>query len=152
MTRGNGHRSANSMFVRLDQTTVPRGKVFAAAHMGALRQLGVAISIDDFGTGYTSISQLQHLSVDVLKVDGSLVESSTSGAVELVRLVIQAGHAFGLTVIAEGVESEAQLSSLRLAGCVAAQVYLFARPAPAPVVGRVLAERATSTYLEPQVS
>ncbi len=124
----------------------------ADAHMSALRELGVAVSIDDFGTGYTSIGQLQHLSVDVLKIDRSLVESSTSGAIELVRLVIHAAHAFGLTVVAEGVESEAQLSSLRLAGCDTAQGYLFARPAPAPVVARLLAERATSTDLEPQVS
>jgi diguanylate cyclase (GGDEF)-like protein len=132
--------------------TVLVDQPIADAHMRALRGLGVAISIDDFGTGYTSISQLQHLSVDVLKIDRSLVESSTSGAIELVRLVIHAAHAFGLTVVAEGVESDAQLSSLRLAGCDAAQGFLFARPAPATVIAGLLAERSTSTDLESQVS
>jgi diguanylate cyclase (GGDEF)-like protein len=124
----------------------------ADAHMRALRELGVAVSIDDFGTGYTSISQLQHLSVDILKIDRSLVESSTSGAIELVRLVIHAAHAFGLTVVAEGVESEAQLSSLKLAGCDTAQGHLFARAAPATTIAGLLASRATSTNLEPQTS
>jgi len=132
--------------------TVLVDQPIADAHLRALRELGVAISIDDFGTGYTSISQLQHLSVDVLKIDRSLVESSTSGAIELVRLVIQAAHAFGLTVVAKGVETEAQLGSLRLAGCDTAQGYLFARPAPATVIAGLLAERATSTDLESQVS
>ncbi|PVU81173.1 hypothetical protein DDP54_17710 [Cellulomonas sp. WB94] len=124
----------------------------ADAHMRALRALGVAVSIDDFGTGYTSISQLQHLRADILKIDRSLVESSASGTIELVRLVIHAAHAFGLTVVAEGVETEAQLSALTLAGCDTAQGYLFARPAPATVVACLLASSATSTTLEPQSS
>jgi diguanylate cyclase (GGDEF)-like protein len=122
----------------------------ADAHLRALRELGVAVSIDDFGTGYTSISQLQHLSVDILKIDRSLVEASTSGAIELVRLVIAAAHAFGLTVVAEGVENEGQLSSLKLARCDTAQGYFFARPAPASVIAGVLADSATSTTLETQ--
>lgn len=123
----------------------------ADAHLRALRDLGVAVSIDDFGTGYTSIGQLQHLSVDILKIDRSLVESSTSGAIELVRLVIHAAHAFGLTVVAEGVEDESQLGSLELAGCDTAQGYFFARPQPASVITALLAGRATTTDLEPQV-
>ena len=143
--------AANRLVLEITETVLV-DQPSAVAHMSALRELGVAVSIDDFGTGYTSIGQLQHLSVDVLKIDRSLVESSTSGAIELVRLVIHAAHAFGLTVVAEGVESEAQVSSLRLAGCDTAQGYLFARPAPAPVVARLFAERATSTDLEPQVS
>jgi EAL domain-containing protein (putative c-di-GMP-specific phosphodiesterase class I) len=90
--------------------------------------------------------------VDILKIDRSLVESSTSGAIELVQLVIHAAHAFGLTVVAEGVESEAQLSSLKLAGCDTAQGHLFARAAPATTIAGLLASRATSTNLEPQTS
>lgn len=124
----------------------------ADAHMRALRELGVAVSIDDFGTGYTSISQLQNLSVDILKIDRSLVESSASGAIELVRLVIHAAHAFGLTVVAEGVENESQLDALRLAGCDTAQGYHFARPAAAAVIAGRLSTSATSAALTPQSS
>jgi diguanylate cyclase (GGDEF)-like protein len=100
----------------------------AAPHLRALRALGVGISIDDFGTGYTSIGQLQHLHADTLKIDKSLVGSTSAGASELVELVVRAAHAFGLNVVAEGVEREDQLPALHHAGCDSAQGYLFARP------------------------
>jgi diguanylate cyclase (GGDEF)-like protein len=124
----------------------------ADAHLRALRDLGVAVSIDDFGNLQDVHGPLQHQSVDNLKIDRSLVESSTSGAIELVRLVIHAAHAFGLTVVAEGVEDEAQRGSLELAGCDTAQGYLFARPQPASVITALLAGRTTTTELEPQAS
>jgi diguanylate cyclase (GGDEF)-like protein len=103
----------------------------ATPHLRALRALGVRISIDDFGTGYTSIGQLQHLHADTLKIDKSLVGSTSPGAAELVELVVRAAHAFGLNVVAEGVEREDQLSALHHARCDSAQGYLFARPQPA---------------------
>jgi diguanylate cyclase (GGDEF)-like protein len=102
----------------------------ALAHLTALRDLGVRLSIDDFGTGYTSIGQLQHLCVDVLKIDKSLIDSSAAGAGDLVRLLVHAAHSFGLTVVAEGVERPSQVSSLEQAGCDAVQGFLFARPQP----------------------
>jgi diguanylate cyclase (GGDEF)-like protein len=117
----------------------------AVTHLRALQELGVGISIDDFGTGYTSIGQLQHLAVDTLKIDKSLIESAAPGAGELVRLVVHAAHAFGLTVIAEGVELEAQLGAVRQAGCDSVQGYLFARPQPASVVTALLEARAKPT-------
>ncbi|GGB99177.1 putative bifunctional diguanylate cyclase/phosphodiesterase [Cellulomonas carbonis] len=100
----------------------------------ALRDLGVRISIDDFGTGYTSIHQLQHLAVDTLKIDRSLVEATTPGVLALVGLVVQAAHAFDLTVVAEGVEEPEQLERLRALGCDSVQGFLFARPEPAGLV------------------
>ena len=100
----------------------------AASHLCALRELGVAISIDDFGTGYTSIGQLQHLHVDILKIDRSFLASATPGTRELVTLMINAGHAFGLHVVAEGIEHADQLTSLIQMGCDSAQGYHFARP------------------------
>ena len=141
--------AADRLVVEITETVLV-DQPTADAHMRALRGLGVAVSIDDFGTGYTSISQLQHMSVDILKIDRSLVESSACGTIELVRLVIHAAHAFGLTVVAEGVESEAQLGALQRAGCDTAQGYLFARPASAAVIAGQLASSATSTTLEPQ--
>lgn len=107
----------------------------AIPHLRALRALGVRISIDDFGTGYTSIGQLQHLHADTLKIDKSLVGSTSPGAAELVELVVRAAHAFGLNVVAEGVEREDQLPALHHARCDSAQGYLFARPLPAMADG-----------------
>jgi diguanylate cyclase (GGDEF)-like protein len=109
----------------------------ALTHLRSLKELGVGISIDDFGTGYTSIGQLQHMTVDTLKIDRSLVASPDAGAAALVDLVAHAAHAFGLTVVGEGVESEEQLRALGLSGCDFAQGYLFARPRPAGELAKV---------------
>lgn len=106
----------------------------AVSHLRALRELGVVISIDDFGTGYTSIRQLQHLDVDVLKIDRSFIGSHSPGSHELVTLMINAAHAFGLHVIAEGVEDDEQLAPLRQMLCDSGQGYLFGRPAPAAAI------------------
>ena len=113
----------------------------ATAHLLALRDLGVAISIDDFGTGYTSIGQLQHLHVDILKIDRSFIASSDPGTRELVSLMINAGHAFGLHVVAEGIEAGDQLAPLMEMACDSAQGYYFARPQPASeIVARLAAK------------
>ncbi len=106
-----------------------------------LRAMGVRVGIDDFGTGYTSIGQLQHLHADVLKIDRSLVAATAPGTRELLRLVVHAAHAFGLSVVAEGVEDESQLSPVRLAGCDAVQGFLLARPMPADAVPGALSRR-----------
>ena len=109
--------------------------------MAALRALGVAVSIDDFGTGYTSIGQLQHLPATTLKIDRSLVASTAAGSRELVALVVHAAHAFGLTVVAEGVETPEQLATVRDLGCDRVQGFLFARPVPATDVTVVAVTR-----------
>ncbi|MGY1752202.1 putative bifunctional diguanylate cyclase/phosphodiesterase [Blastococcus sp. SYSU D01042] len=102
----------------------------AFAHLVSLRELGVAVAIDDFGTGYTSIGQLSGMPVDTLKIDRSFVAAADSGHAELVALMIRAAHTFGLTVIAEGVEDEAQLQWLLDQQCDFAQGYLLSRPLP----------------------
>jgi len=105
----------------------------------SLKEMGVKLSIDDFGTGYSSLSYLKRLAVDKLKVDQSfvrdLVEDADSAAI--VRAVIQLGHTLQLTVIAEGVENDAQLAFLRNYGCNEVQGYLFSRPVPAPEFARL---------------
>ena len=123
------HLPAQRLVVEITETVLV-DQPMAIGHLRALQELGVGISIDDFGTGYTSIGQLQNLSVDTLKIDRSLVASSAPGAGELVHLVVHAAHAFGLTVVGEGVENEAQLGSLERAGCDFAQGFLFGRPQP----------------------
>ncbi len=97
-------------------------------HLRTLRALGVGISIDDFGTGYNSIAQLQHLPVDIIKVDRSFLAATQASGMKLFELIVQAAHAFGLPVVAEGVENDDQLSTLKSVACESAQGYLFARP------------------------
>ena len=121
---------ANRLVLEITETVLVNEPI-ATAHLRALRALGVAISIDDFGTGYTSIGQLQHLHVDILKIDRSFIGSTAPGTPELVTLTINAGHAFGLHVVAEGIEHRDQLTPLMAMFCDSAQGYYFARPQPA---------------------
>ncbi|MET0469069.1 MAG: EAL domain-containing protein [Aeromicrobium sp.] len=105
---------------------VPR----ASQRMSALRELGVSISIDDFGTGYTSIGQLGLVPADIIKIDRSLVTSGKDGARELLALIVQAGHASGLRVVAEGIEQLEELTTVTDLGYDSVQGYLIGRPQP----------------------
>lgn len=103
----------------------------ADQQLARLRALGVTVAIDDFGTGYTSVGQLPLLPVDTLKIDRSFIDTTDPGKRKLVKLMIGAAHAFGLRVIAEGVEDDETLAFLIEIGCDRAQGYHFARPMPA---------------------
>jgi diguanylate cyclase (GGDEF)-like protein len=108
----------------------------AAAALGvldALKELGVLLAIDDFGTGYSSLSYLQHLPLDLLKLDRSFVAGlGTSADTEtIVAAVIELAHALGLQVVAEGVETTQQLELLRSFECDLAQGFLFSKALPA---------------------
>lgn len=96
----------------------------------SLKEMGVKLSIDDFGTGYSSLSYLKLLAVNKLKIDQSFVRdlAEDTDSAAIVRAIIQMGHTLQLSVIAEGVENDAQLSFLRNYGCNEFQGYLFSRP------------------------
>lgn len=98
--------------------------------LGQIKQTGVNIAIDDFGTGFSSLSYLQRLQADRLKIDRSFVTEITSSSrgSSIAEMVIQLGRNLGLSVVAEGVEDERQASILTELGCPLAQGYLFARP------------------------
>lgn len=100
------------------------------ALLGLLRMRGISISIDDFGTGYSSLTHLKQLPVDKLKIDRSFVSNimGHDGDAEITRATISLGQAFGLKVIAEGVEETAQLDFLDAEGCDQAQGFLMSRP------------------------
>src|SRR3984957_16827092 len=103
--------------------------------MSQLRTLGVKLSIDDFGTGYSSLSYLRRFPVDTLKIDQSFVKTMDAENYAIVRTIVGLAHNLDLKVVAEGVETTDQHQLLALAGCGAAQGYLFAEPMPAKSIG-----------------
>jgi diguanylate cyclase (GGDEF)-like protein len=116
-------------------------QVLATLH--ALRALGVRISMDDFGTGYSSLSYLRSFPFDKIKIDQSFVRDlgSNRDAQAIVRSIISLGKGLGVTITAEGVETEAELSCLRAEGCHEGQGFLFSRARPnAEIVGLLQAQ------------
>jgi diguanylate cyclase (GGDEF)-like protein len=100
------------------------------AVLDALREIGVKIALDDFGTGYSSLAALKYLPLDRLKIDRSFIRELTENSVEssLVKTIINLGHDLNLDVMAEGVETAAQLDVLRSINCDTVQGFLFSRP------------------------
>lgn len=101
-----------------------------AEMLAEVKRTGVSIAIDDFGTGFSSLSHLQRLKVDRLKIDRAFVTEITGSArgSSIAEMVIQLGRNLGLSVVAEGVEDERQAQILHALGCPLAQGYLFSRP------------------------
>jgi diguanylate cyclase (GGDEF)-like protein/PAS domain S-box-containing protein len=118
----------------------------ARAELQELHSMGVRIAIDDFGTGFSSLGHLRRFPVDVLKVDRSFVQGVEHDAKDaaITANLASLAHALGLVAIAEGVESDGQMESVRELGCDLAQGFLFAQPMPGEEVSRMLAERARS--------
>lgn len=105
----------------------------AESFLRKLRQLGIQLSIDDFGTGYSSLSYLHRFPFNTLKVDRSFVSNMAEGDdnTEIVKTIITLANNLGMTVVAEGVETQEQYKQLRKLECTYAQGYLFSRPLPA---------------------
>jgi diguanylate cyclase (GGDEF)-like protein len=114
-----------------------------------LRELGLRIAIDDFGTGYASLSHLQRLPVDILKVDKSFVAALSEGgrSRELLEAILGVGRALSLAVVAEGIEAQSQMTVLREMGCEMAQGYLVGKPSPAEVAESLLGADPTPAQI-----
>jgi diguanylate cyclase (GGDEF)-like protein/PAS domain S-box-containing protein len=115
----------------------------ARGELERLHEAGVQIAIDDFGTGFSALGQLRHFPVDMLKVDRSFVQGVEHDPKDraITANLINLAHTLGLVAVAEGIESEGQLDSVRAVGCDVAQGFLFARPAPAVEITKLLTER-----------
>jgi diguanylate cyclase (GGDEF)-like protein/PAS domain S-box-containing protein len=116
----------------------------ARIELERLHDLGVRIAIDDFGTGFSSLGQLRHFPIDVLKVDRSFVHGVEHDAKDaaIAANLVSLAHALGLVAIAEGIESDGQLDAFRELGCDEAQGFLFARPGPPEALTALLAGTA----------
>ncbi|AWJ90120.1 diguanylate cyclase [Azospirillum baldaniorum] len=116
----------------------------AIATLRALKQRGCLIALDDFGTGYSSLNYLHRFPIDKLKIDRSFIHDlEQDGAGDSIpRAIVGLGRSLGLSVVAEGVETEAQLQLLRSLKCESFQGYLFSRPVLAEELEPILALRA----------
>lgn len=125
---------AENLCLEITESAIMREADKCMHNLQRLRDLGVTLSIDDFGTGYSSLSQLKKLPVSELKIDKSFILNLATNADDqlIVRSTIELGHTMGLSVTAEGVESEAIKTILKDYGCDTAQGYLYSKPLPAP--------------------
>jgi EAL domain-containing protein (putative c-di-GMP-specific phosphodiesterase class I) len=125
------HRiAADQLELEITESIALKGLERTVTLLTAFKNMGLLLSIDDFGTGYSSLSYLKRFPVDSLKVDQSFVRNidTDAGDAAITRAVVALAHSFGLTVIAEGVESVAHRDYLSALGCEYAQGYLFSKP------------------------
>jgi diguanylate cyclase (GGDEF)-like protein len=118
-----------------------------ATVLTTLRDMGIRLAMDDFGTGYSSLNYLRRLPIDIVKIDQGFiadidhgVNSHGEGGRAVVEAVAHLAHAFGLTVVAEGVETQGQHDAVREVGCESAQGYFYAPPMPAGAVQVMLGD------------
>jgi EAL domain-containing protein (putative c-di-GMP-specific phosphodiesterase class I) len=124
--------SPKRLELEITETLVLEKSSQVLATLHALRSLGVRISMDDFGTGYSSLSYLRSFPFDKIKIDQSFIRDLAANreAQAIVRSIISLGKGLGVTITAEGVETEAEFRCLRAEGCHEGQGYLFSRPRP----------------------
>jgi diguanylate cyclase (GGDEF)-like protein/PAS domain S-box-containing protein len=137
------HINPSRLKLELTESVALNDLDFVIAKMQALREvLGVKLSLDDFGTGYSSLSYLKRLPLHQVKIDQSFVRDMVTDASDdlLVKTIIDMAHNFNLDVIAEGVETEAQLTRLGEHGCTSYQGYLFSKPVPVAEFEKLLNE------------
>jgi diguanylate cyclase (GGDEF)-like protein/PAS domain S-box-containing protein len=118
----------------------------ARAELQDLHDRGVRIAIDDFGTGSSSLGQLRRFPIDLVKIDLSFVQGVEHDPKDaaITANIVSLAHALGLSAVAEGIETDGQLASMRELGCDIAQGYLFAHPAPADETTRILLTQAAA--------
>ena len=122
--------SPSSICLEITESALMEDAEAAAAQLDQLRTLGISLGVDDFGTGYSSLAYLNRFPLDVLKIDRSFVSGlgTDPEAETIVAAIIDLAHALGLTVIAEGVETEQQLLVLRRLECDQAVGFYFSKP------------------------
>ncbi|MFQ5587458.1 MAG: putative bifunctional diguanylate cyclase/phosphodiesterase [Nitrospiria bacterium] len=134
--------SPHDIGLELTESTVIKNIALAIEHLNRLRDQGFRISMDDFGTGYSSLSYLAKLPIDVLKIDGSFVvdlpRNPRNNAIA--KAIVFMAHEMGIEVVAEGVETRAQLDFLDAIGCDNIQGYIFSPALPGPQMAHLLGQ------------
>jgi diguanylate cyclase (GGDEF)-like protein/PAS domain S-box-containing protein len=133
--------------LEVTESSFIEGSSETIALLRTLKGLGVRLAIDDFGTGYASISNLQNMPVDILKVDRSFMkapeEEKREGGNHLLEAVLNIGQVLSLVTVAEGIEEAEQLATVRALGSDLAQGYLLGRPVPAQEAAEIVAGEAS---------
>jgi diguanylate cyclase (GGDEF)-like protein len=133
---------ASSLHLELTESTIIEDTESVSTMLSHLRTLGVQAQIDDFGTGYSWLSYLQRLPIETLKIDRTFVsrmEGNGNGS-EIVRTILALAHDLGMKVVAEGVETDDQLSKLKAMSCDYGQGYIFTKPIDSQAASILMAE------------
>jgi diguanylate cyclase (GGDEF)-like protein len=137
----------SSLTLEITETTLVRDVPEACERLREVKALGVRVAIDDFGTGYASLSHLQRMPVDILKIDRSFVAALNDGGQsrELLAAILGVGQSLSLSVVAEGIEEDDQRTTLEEMGCEMAQGFLLGHPGPAVDIQELLIHRRFTT-------
>lgn len=124
--------SPDRLEIEVTETALVDAETACIDDLRRIRDMGVRVALDDFGTGYSSLSHLRIFPFDKIKIDGSFVKEAVDRpeSAAVVRAVADLGQRLGVTTVAEGVETQAQLTRVREEGCTEIQGYLYGRPAP----------------------
>jgi len=130
----------SALVVEITESALVDERLAVVRELRQLRKLGVRLALDDFGTGYSSLGRLRNLPFDIVKIDRTFVARVTQekeGAV--VQSILEMASTMGLEVVAEGIETQAQLLAMRARGCLQGQGYHFSRPVPPEALAAILA-------------
>jgi EAL domain-containing protein (putative c-di-GMP-specific phosphodiesterase class I) len=139
---------AESLKLEITESTAMENAEHTINVLQSLKQIGVQLSIDDFGTGYSSLSYLHRLPFDTLKIDRSFVNQVRPNGEnsEVLQTIISLAKNLKMRVIAEGIETESQLSLLRNLDCDFGQGFLFSKPKPDHEIEKILYENPAWTH------
>ncbi|WP_009632093.1 putative bifunctional diguanylate cyclase/phosphodiesterase [Synechocystis sp. PCC 7509] len=138
---------ANYLELEITESLIIENVQQAINTMNQLHDMGITLSLDDFGTGYSSLNYLKRLPIDILKIDQSFVRElvADSDDAAIVKAIISLAHNLKLSVIAEGVETQAQLEYLQKNGCDKIQGYYISRPVSAEALAKLLQQESNLT-------
>ncbi|TNE73700.1 MAG: EAL domain-containing protein [Gammaproteobacteria bacterium] len=146
----NANVDTSLLELELTESAMMHDPEYAQRCLRELNQLGISFALDDFGTGFSSLTNLQHLPISLLKIDKSFVQDlgHSADAEHIIRATISLAHSLQISVVAEGVENEGQLEFLRQQHCDEIQGYYYARPMPWKDLVQFLTNRDQAACLE----
>ncbi|AZR40587.1 MULTISPECIES: EAL domain-containing response regulator [Marinobacter] len=146
----NANIDTSLLELELTESAMMHDPEYAQRCLRELNQLGISFALDDFGTGFSSLSNLQHLPISLVKIDKSFVQElgQSADAEHIIRAIISLAHSLQISVVAEGVETEGQLEFLRQQHCDEIQGYYYARPMPWADLVQFLDNRSRAACLQ----